>query len=261
MVKTQDGNCMKAIVFSISFILSYSTMAGTMGDVASKPWYENLEISAEGGPNWLNSANTTETISPYEIDNVLVHNISNNGTWKVGIGYYMPDEFLSQRAYLNHFLFEVNVYQISGTIKGDVWQYQPPAFNNYSYQTPFTSTRLMFDFKPYLFTYNHISPYLILGIGSAWDTLSYSETIVGTDVPANSNLVLGKQTTTQLAGNLGIGLIVPLTKHLNVTGEYLYGFMGNASPASTPANGVALQNSARFLFQTQSAYFGLSLRI
>lgn len=213
------------------------------------------------GPNWLNTHNTIETISSYEVDTVHVNNVNNKGAWKAGVGYYALDALLFQRTYINHLLFEINVYQITGTIVGDVEQYQLPQFTNYSYYAPFTSTRLMFDFKPYLTTYKCFSPYFILGIGSAWNSISYTENIIGTGVSANSNLVLGRHTITQLAGDLGIGLSISIAKKLHITAEYVYGFMGDASPTFSSSNNAFLQIGPNFMIQTQSALFGLNLTL
>jgi opacity protein-like surface antigen len=232
--------------------------AGSMG--TPEPWYTHLEISASGGPNWFKTKDTNLVISPFETDSNLVDSLSNKGTWKVGIGYYFFDNELNTRSYLNHLLLELNVYQASGTLKGYVWQYQLPEFNNYTFRAPFTSTRLMFDFKPYLFTWNRLSSYLILGIGPTWNTISYQERVIATDIDPLSNLVLSKYTSTQLAGDVGVGLSLNLTQRLSVTTEYIYGFLGRASPENNPINGVRLSDSPRFSFQTQTLLFGLSLK-
>ncbi|MFN7097594.1 MAG: hypothetical protein ACK4PR_08560, partial [Gammaproteobacteria bacterium] len=208
----------KVAFIALGCILSGNVIAETMETAVDNPWYKNIEFSAEVGPNWLQTNNTTDTISRYETDNVLVNNINNQIAWKVGAGYYLFDNALSSRKYFNHLLFEINVYQISGDIKGDVEQFQLPQFNNYSYHAPFTSTRLMFDLKPYLFTYKRISPYLILGIGPAWNQISYTEKIIGTDVLPNSNLVLNSHTATQFAENVGIGVSIQVSQQLSLTG-------------------------------------------
>ena len=241
--------------------LGFFSFFNVMADTAYAPWYQNIEGSIEIGPNWLNTNNRTVVISQNETDNVNVNRINNNVTWKAGVGYYLFDDYLKQRTYLNHLLFEVNVYQISGKVKGDVWQYQLTEFSNYNYQSYFKSTRLMLDMKGFLFTYKSVSPYLILGIGPAWNRLNYDENITGTGVPSNSNLRLGGYTTTRLAGDFGVGFNIPLTQQLSMTGEYIYALLGHAHPANVSSNGAELLRGPNFSFQTQSLLFGFNVRM
>lgn len=231
-----------------------------MGDTILEPWYKNLEVSAAGGLNWLNTNNKTLTISPFETDQVIVNEVSNQAAWKVGVGYYFFEDLPFFRNFLQNLLVEANVYQVSGHLNGVVLQYELPQFTNYNFNAPFTSTRLMFDAKPNLFTYNRLSAYLLLGVGAAWNKLSYRELGIGVGVPPNSNLILSNNTNVQLAGDLGLGLDVVLSKHLNFTAEYVYGFMGQGSPGNNSPNGVLLQTAPKFSFQSQSLLFGLRLK-
>lgn len=80
-------------------------------------------------------------------------------------------------------------------------------------------------------------------------------------MPANSNLILKNHTTTQLAKNLGAGLKLQLATHLNLTAEYVYGFMGNASPANKSTNNADVEHAARFTMQSQSLLFGLNITL
>ena len=114
--------------------------------------------------------NTHLVVSPYESDTNQINKISTNGAWKVGVGYYLFENTLQHQHYLNHLLVEANVYQTFTTLNGSVWQFGLPEFNNYNFKTPVTSTRLMFDVKPTLFSYYRVSPYAILGVGATWNT-------------------------------------------------------------------------------------------
>ncbi|WP_058513497.1 outer membrane protein [Legionella santicrucis] len=236
--------------------------AGTMGEIAPPTnYYKNLQISAAGGVNWYNVPNTDLVISSFETDRIQVNHISTDGAWKIGVGYYLLEDTLSQRPYLNHLLFEVNVYQTFTTLNGSVWQFELPEFNNYSFRAPVTSTRLMFDFKPNLFTWDRVSPYAILGVGATWNTVSYNETATGAGINQDSALSLSNNTTTQVAWDTGAGLRVALTNYLSATAEYIYTFLGHGSPANGPTNEVSLSAAPRFSLQTQSLLFGLSLKL
>ncbi len=168
---------------------------------------------------------------------------------------------MSPRPYLNHLLLEANVYQTFTTLKGNVWQFELPEFNNYSFRAPITSTRLMLDVKPSLFTWSRISPYAILGAGVAWNSVSYRETATAAGISPDSALSLSNNTTTQVAWDVGAGFNVSITDYLSATAEYVYTFLGHGSPANGTANDIRLAAAPRFSLQTQSLLFGLSLII
>jgi opacity protein-like surface antigen len=237
--------------------------AGTMGGSLTSPtnFYKNFELSAAGGVNWYNTPNTYLVITPLETDTNYVNQISTNDAWKVGVGYYLFEDTLNQQAYLNRLLFEVNVYQTSTTLKGTVWQYGLPQFNNYNFTAPVTSTRLMFDFKPTLFTWQRVKPYAIFGVGAAWNTLSYYETVTGTGINPASFEALSKHTSSHVAWDVGAGFSVAITDKLSATAEYVYAFLGNGSPANVSRSGANLSAAPSFSLQTQSLLFGLSLKL
>jgi opacity protein-like surface antigen len=142
-------------------------------------------------------------------------------------------------------------------MQGNVYQYGLAQFNNYTFQAPFTSTRLMLDTKPSLFTWRDVSAYFIGGIGMAWNEISYDE-FAAIGIPQNSALALSNHTSIQLAWDIGAGIRLKLMEHLSATAEYVYAFLGNGSPKNDP-NGINLTESPRFSFQTQSLLLGLSL--
>jgi hypothetical protein len=225
------------------------------------PWYGDLEFSLAGGPNWINVLNSHLVITSFETDSNRVNSVSNQIGWKVGAGYFLFEDYFLSRCYLNHLLFEMNLYRVSGNFQGDVWQYELPQFNNFSFSSSFRSTRLMFDIKPYLFTWRQISPYFILGIGQAWNTVSYHETVTADDVPGNSALSLSEQTTTKFAEEIGVGLSMKLTCWLDATAEYIFASLKNGSPAGEPTNGIPLADTPSFQFYTQSFLLGLSVKL
>lgn len=250
------------VTWSALILTATCAHAGNMGGSAAPLTnYNNIQFSAAGGANWYNVSNTSLVISPFETDSTRVNSISTNGAWKAGVGYYLLEDTLSQRAYLNHLLLEANVYQTYTTLSGNVWQFQLPEFNNYSFRAPITSTRLMLDVKPSLFTWSRVSPYAILGVGATWNSVSYHETIKAPDVSPDSALSLSNNTTRQVAWDVGAGLSVSITDYLSATAEYIYTFLGHGSPANRPGNNIRLAAAPSFSLQTQSLLFGLSLRL
>lgn len=219
---------------------------------------KKMEFSIAGGFNQTHIKNTSLTISPYETDSVLIKQLHDSGMWKVGIGSYFFDE---HREFFNSFLLELNFYRSEGDIDGVVWQYQLPQFNNYGVYAPYSNTRLVVDVKPGLFTWNAISPYLILGIGATWNSMSYQETVAGVEDQPGSNLILNNKISTHFAYDLGVGSRVTLDKHLSVSIEYLYTYLSQMSPGREETNSVQLTSAPIFRLYNQALLFGLTWMI
>lgn len=217
-----------------------------------------IEFSAAGGINWLHANNTNLTISPYETDSVNTGQKVDAPLWKLGAGYYAWEENLNTRGFLNHLLLELNLYRTSATLTGNVWQYQLPQFNNYNFHAPITSTRLMLDAKPSLFTYHHLSPYVVIGAGVGWNTMSYQENVTGAGVDPRSFLSLRNHTNTNFAYDLGAGLNADINKQLTLSLEFIYTNLGNAAPSNSSGNLTALTSSPDFSMMSQSILLGIS---
>jgi len=219
----------------------------------------HVELSGAGGMNWLNSEDTHLVISSTETDLNKLSGTTTKGTWKLGIGYELFEEQLRQRSYFNRLLLELNVYQASNTIEGNVWQYELPQFNNYTFDAPIPSTRLMLDVKPSLITWNRLSPYLILGVGASWNKVSYDETALA-GIDPSSALSLSEHTQTQLAWDLGVGLNIQIVEDVSLTAEYIYGFLGEGSPDNNSGKTPYLSEPPSFSYQIQSLLIGLSVK-
>lgn len=248
----------RLIWLAILFATTYA-QAGTLGKLQN--YSNHIEVSGAGGADWYQVPNTDVVISSVETDRDRINQISTHGAWKIGGGYYLFENTLKQREYFNHLLAELNVYQTSTTLRGDVWQFKLPQFNNYNFRAPVTSTRLMFDMKPNFLTWRKLSPYAILGIGATWNTVSYHETATGAGVSSASALSLSNHTTAQLAWDVGAGFRRQVTEHLNFTAEYIYAFLGHGAPAHDPIHEVSLNAVPRFSLQAQSLLLGLSLKL
>lgn len=236
-------------------LLSYPAFA----TASSVP--KNIEISVAAGPNWTHANNTNLVVSPYETDSVRTNSVSNSALWKVGIGYHPFEKKLKKRQFINDLLLELNLYRSTATVRGNVWQYQLPQFNNYSFRAPLTSTRLMLDVKPSLFKWHKISLYPILGIGVGMNDMSYHESVTGIGVDPNSAESLSRKTNTNFVYDLGVGVRVMLTTHLIASLEYLYTDLGKVSPNGSPANNVALTSAPSFTMYSQAILFGLNWKV
>ncbi|AHE66864.1 outer membrane protein [Legionella oakridgensis] len=219
---------------------------------------EKLQFSFAGGGSWLQtSKNNQLVISDYETDSLHNLHVARSSLWKGGVGYPILMERLQNRQLLNQLLLEVNVYYTSTTIYGDVWQYKLPQFNNYSFNAPFTSTRVMLEAKPNLFTYQYISPYAIFGVGMAWNDLTYRERVTGAGIDPLSYLPLQEKQNHKIAYDLGFGMQVKISNRLSVMLEYLYTYLGSVSASYARANDVALQTPPVFTFHSQNIMAGI----
>lgn len=238
-----------------AFDNSHATQAS-----AEQRFIDNLEISASLGSNRLRTHNTHLVISPFETDDNLVSSVGSKTAWKLGVGYYLWDQVPVQAAFLSRVLLELNVYHTANEIHGSTLQYELPIFNNYFFSAPIASTRVMLDFKPTLITVQNFSPYLILGVGNAWNSMAYYETAKD-GIDPTSVLLLSNHTTTRLVGDLGVGLSVSFNERLSANAEYIYSVLGNNHPSQIPAMQVSLMSPPSFSSQIYSILFGLSLKV
>lgn len=245
-------------LFSLALVfLVNCANAGTLQNwISSTKTFKHPEVSVAGGVDWYNTHNTHITVSPFETDSDKVRQSAAQGSWKVGLGYSLFDDTWP---HLKRLLLNLNLYQTSTTLSGTVWQYEQPQFNNYNFRVPIKSTRLMLDVKPSFFTWQSMKPYAIFGVGVAWNSVSYRETATA-DVNSDSRLLLSKQTTSDLAWDLGLGCNMALTDNLSVSLEYIYAALGYGSPAHEASN-VHLEATPKFLLQSQSVLLGLNWRL
>jgi opacity protein-like surface antigen len=245
----------------ISWLLLYfvSCSVFATGPIITIDSLKNIEVSLGVGPNWTHTDNTHLVVSSFETDALRVNSLSNNVLWKLGIGLHVLEEDLQQRNFFNALLIEFNLYRSSSTIWGSVWQYQLPQFNNYNFNAPFTSTRLMLDLKPMLVTWHQISPYLIFGVGLARNNIAYYENITGAGVSSNSANSLAHHIYINTAYDLGVGASIPMTSHLIASLEYLYTNLGDLVTSGTSQ--AALISSPKFTIYTQAALFSLSWKV
>lgn len=222
---------------------------------------KGMEFSMAGGPSWGRADDTSLVVSPFETDNLMVDRVTKSAVWKVGIGYHFFEKLFQKRQFLNDFLLELNIYRNSETVRGDVWQYQLPAFDNYQFAAPITSTRAMVDLKPGLFTMHHVTLYPILGVGEAWSTVSYRETITGTGIDPTSYHALGNHTNRNISYDLGTGVRLDMTEHLSASFEYLYNYLINLEPANETTTAAALSSPPTFTVYNQSILLGLNWKI
>ena len=245
--------------FFFSFIVVIAICMSSSVIASSK--IDNIELSVAGGINKLSTHNTTLVVSPYETDSVLVNSINNAAIWKIGIGRAFFEDALHERNFLNHLLVELNLYRSSSHIKGNIWQYELSQFNNYSFDAPITTTRIMLDLKPSFFTWKNISLYPILGLGLAINTVSYKETVTGEDIDPSNAASLNSKQNNSMAYDLGLGARIDFNAKWSAFVEYINCYMNAVTASNSTYPNARVTNGPQFTIQSQSFLFGLSLNI
>jgi opacity protein-like surface antigen len=251
---------MKYLLGSILLFLSTSSFAA----IADWPyWYifEGTQLSIAAGPSWSHAHDTSLVVSPFETDSVLVTNVTKGTVIKAGIGYHFFQERLKQRKFFNDLLVEFNISHNSETIHGDVWRYQNPAFNNFTFEAPVATTRAIIDVKPGLFTKDRATFYPIVGVGAAWSDVSYLEHVTASNTDPNSYHSLGTDTNVNISYDLGAGVRIALFKHISGSIEYIYTSLVDLTPASESTTNAALVSPPEFTLYNQSVLVGLNWEI
>ncbi len=217
---------------------------------------QNVDVSLAVGPACYTSPDSTIQIHPSEVDTTAVNTANNAALYRAGVGYHFFHAQLHHRKFINDLLAQVNYYHSSSTIKGDVLQNGAPGASNFTFSAPINTDRLMLDIKPSLFTYHHVSPYLVAGAGVAWNRVSYSETANSPSyAPYATSLPSASQTAT--AYDLGFGIDARITHQLYASVEYLWTHLGNATPNNVSTTRQATLAVPTFSTASQSVLFGL----
>lgn len=240
-----------------TFCIGYGVVA-----IASIPILDDVKdvrFDFALGPSWFHASSADITVSAFETDRAVVTTTPMWPTYRLGVGYFF--EKVGPSEYLMDILLQLNWYNSQTNIEGNVWQYQEPIFNNFTFQAPLTNNRLMFDIKPTLFSFEGFSFYPIVGLGVSWSTLSYRERISQPGIPSDSFISLKSQTNTTFSYDLGVGVGHHFTPHFGVSVEYLYNNMNNLSP-SIASNAVYSQvtilSPPRFGVSNQNVLFGIN---
>lgn len=243
-------------IFCSLLVFSFCPAFATLSSDSLK----NIEVSVGIGPSWVNANDGAVQSGSDEVDKLAVNSHTPTSVVEtMGVGYHLFSDVLSKRKYFNDLLVELNIYHVNASINGQVWQYgDNSGLNNYTFKAPLSSTSLMFDVKPSLFTIDYISPYPIVGLGFGWNKLSYNETLVSNAASADNSRDLAASVNRKMAYDAGAGLRYRVNPHMNASVEYLYHYMGNLSSSSTVTSGPGANFSgATFLTHSQNLLFNI----
>lgn len=243
------SNTLSKVGITFVVLFPFSAFAFSNSDL------KNFDISLATGPTWTHASNGYIQVSPIETDTDLVLHTTKSAAYRLGVGYHFFTDQLANRQFFNDLFVQLNWYRNSATIQGVVWDQGSPNAENQSFRAPLTSSRLMLDVKPSLFTYQDISFYPIAGLGIAWNQISYTEEAIQTDW---STAQLSQATNKNLAYDLGFGFNAPLTKNLNASLEYISTHLGRVAPNSDSSGTQSVMSAPEFPVRSQSILLGLS---
>lgn len=190
----------------------------------------HTEVTVGGGYARANLNNLTLPVTTVETD--TLHSSSSSSFMEM-FGINQRFEFHSIcpacTNRIDDVVLGVNLYNLSFTNTGSVYQFGDSTLNNLTYRLPINSTRLMIDGKLVLIPWHYVSPFILAGIGIAWNRLKYydSPTVVGV-----SGINLASNQQLKFAFEAGLGLQASITQLTSVFVEYLYADMGNTRTSS-----------------------------
>ncbi|CEG58387.1 SPOR domain-containing protein [Legionella fallonii] len=185
----------------------------------------------------------------------------------VGYVYYLRnyDPYSDQIQWFTAIEPELNGYYLGqSNIKGDVWRFGSPDFNDMTYDMPINSYRLMVDGALTVVSKRQYSLYAIGGIGNAWNRAGYSDASLNGIPCADQSLNLNTATHSSFAWEVGAGLSYAFNNRFSLSLEYLYADLGNVQTSGTGFTGTIstpVLIPANFKLTSQAALVGLHVAI
>ena len=137
-------------------------------------------IGAGVGRSWINLKKSSTTVPngsfvppPSDQDTYTIKNPSPQTPAQVNVGYrwHQDKKFLPYYS-----LFVQYRHYYSTEIKGNIYQYSLPGFENYDYRIKYSADLFSLNGKLNLFEYKRMLPYVSAGIGAIYNSLgSYNE--------------------------------------------------------------------------------------
>jgi opacity protein-like surface antigen len=261
-VKGRGNSMSHSKLFKCLCVCSVFLLFSSVSSIAS---VHDFEISGALGFSDLNSNDGSYQFSRHSLppDILKKDRTSRSLNYKVGIGYNLFTEKLSENRFLNNLLLELNFYRSAGSIYGKTYAFgePPPVGDDIDFQLNIDNNmRLMLDIKPSLFTWRGFSPYVVLGAGIGWIKTNYQEynhNNPGTGATVNS------ATSRNFVSEGGVGLKYEVNEHASLFLEYLYTRYGKLKTyGAATSDGVSRPSSPEFPnMYTNTALLGLYIRM
>lgn len=186
-------------------------------------------LSIAAGLSQQNFNNLHLPVTAVERDTLHQNNTGYAWIGAMGLGY---DFLLDSHACntLHDILIGLNIYNVNFENNGTVYQYGDSSLNNFTYQLPVYTTRLMFDARVVAQTWHNLAPYLLAGVGLSWNRTSYQ------DKPTTSGstpIALVRREQLGFAYEAGVGVQYALSKKVSLFVEYLYANLGDSKTSAS----------------------------
>jgi len=229
----------KAIAKSAVKPEAATTLAAKSEPVASKPSRLQSLINIYPKGNWIVSAgvgasypsfgssmtigNNSGAPAPYNMD-VYTTKSRTQPITALSVGY----RWVRDQQWLPAFSLNASYQHLfSRNVGSQVIQYSDPEFTNYNYDWEVSSDILMALLKANIFEYHGVSPYVLGGVGAAFNRASnYSEGALS-GVTARTNPAFGVNTMTNYAYRIGAGLEYQIDPQVLISMEYQFQSIGN----------------------------------
>lgn len=217
------------------------------------------------GRSWSYLRNSQSMVSngsgatpPWDKDYYSIKTPSPESAFQFDLGYRWHKKRKFAPYYAAYLQYRRN---LSTYIKGNVYQYSMPDFENYDYQMRYSADLLTLNGKVDLFEYRHILPYLAAGVGVLYNHVTnYKEYPLENVTPRYSPAYAGN-TDPNLAVVAGVGVDIKFTK--NVWGTLGYEYIAQGSFVSGDGDSTWAGTYLRFgkKARMSTAFFNLSVNI
>lgn len=210
-------------ILHMRYLITSLVMLGCTSSCIASNW----DWTVSFGLSQPNLGNNTLQVTETETDSLIQTRNPWVGDMSTGFSYLMP---LNNKLWFPKFRLGANLRyadnnSFGNPVKGTVLQYQEPEMANYTYSIAVRSTRLMADAILTLASVKKASLFAMVGIGSAWNELSYRDKL-NPGIQGGS-LFLGGEQKSQFASEFGVGLTWELTSNLTGFTQYLYSDLGS----------------------------------
>jgi len=196
-------------------------------------------------PSFAISNYVYDTLRNTQKDNLPSFSASVQASW-----------FLTGNAWLSQIAMGPAIYYQRQNNHGDVFEYNNPEFDNYSYHLH--SKDLVILMSADLYTHpicQGLIPFFSAGLGAGFVNTHYDD-YAKAGIPVNSELHLDGKQSTQFAAMLGGGVMLPLSTHWSASIRYQYINLGQAHTAQVPAyrlqQGIPVNLNSHNIFLTVS---------
>lgn len=157
-----------------------------------------------GGVSWTDLNLGSLYISENETD-TLHHNDQNDGTFGAGLSWQFNPA--SQQQFIGNLLVGLNYFHLNIEPDGVVWLYGVPQLDNYRYQLPLKTDRLLVNGQIELFpNWRFFQPFVEGGLGFAHIRSQYWEIPALNSGVVNGNLIFSSRNDDQFVYTLGAGV-------------------------------------------------------